>query len=67
MENEMTGYILTLLENYAKTTKEIELLRYELQHCNRDEQNRRKEQPANTVNGNQKSFGHLKGAKTIAR
>lgn len=34
MENEMTGYILTLLENYAKTTKEIELLRYELQHCN---------------------------------
>ena len=21
MENEMTGYILTLLENYAKTTK----------------------------------------------
>ena len=33
MENEMTGYILTLLENYAKTTKEIELLRYELQHC----------------------------------
>ena len=34
---------------------------------NRDEQNRRKEQPANTVNGNQKSFGHLKGAKTIAR
>lgn len=28
MENEMTGYILTLLENYAKTTKEIELLRY---------------------------------------
>lgn len=36
MENEMTGYILTLLENYAKTTKEIELLRYELQHCNID-------------------------------
>lgn len=34
MENEMTGYILTLLENYAKTTKKIELLRYELQHCN---------------------------------
>ena len=34
MENEMTGYILTLLENYAKTTNEIELLRYELQHCN---------------------------------
>ena len=34
MENEMTGYFLTLLENYAKTTKEIELLRYELQHCN---------------------------------
>ena len=34
---------------------------------NRDEQNRRKEQPANTVNGNQKSFGQLKGAKTIAR
>lgn len=33
----------------------------------RDEQNRRKERPANTVNGNQKSFGHLKGAKTIAR
>ena len=29
MENEMTGYILTLLENYAKTTKEIELLRYD--------------------------------------
>lgn len=24
MENEMTGYILTLLENYAKTTKKIE-------------------------------------------
>ena len=32
-----------------------------------DEQNKQKEQPANTVNGNQKSFGHLKGAKTIAR
>ena len=37
------------------------------QTLHRDEQNRRKEQPANTVNGNQKSFGHLKGAKTIAR
>ena len=34
MENEMTGYILTLLENYAKTTKDLELLRYDLQHCN---------------------------------
>ena len=34
MENEMTGYILTLLENYAKTTRKIDLLRYELQHCN---------------------------------
>ncbi len=34
MENEMTDYILTLLENYAKTTRKIDLLRYELQHCN---------------------------------
>ena len=33
----------------------------------RDEPHRRQEQPANTVNGNQKSVGHLKGAKTIAR
>ena len=32
-----------------------------------EEQNRQKEQPANTATGNQKSFGHLKGAKTIAR
>lgn len=36
-------------------------------HSISDEQNKQKEQPANTVNGNQKSFGHLKGAKTIAR
>ena len=34
---------------------------------NSDEQNRQKELPANTANGNQKSLGHLKGAKTIAR
>ena len=33
----------------------------------RDEQNRRNEQPTNKANGNQKSLGHLKGAKTIAR
>ena len=33
----------------------------------RDEQNRRQEQPTNKANGNQKSLGHLKGAKTIAR
>ena len=32
-----------------------------------DEQNRQKEQPANKANGNRKSLGHLKGAKTIAR
>ena len=46
-------------ENYTLITKIYDTLR--------DEQNRRKERPANTVNGNQKSFGHLKGAKTIAR
>ena len=33
----------------------------------RDEQNRQKEQPTNKANGNQKSLGHLKGAKTTAR
>ena len=33
----------------------------------RDEQNRQKEQPTNKANENQKSLGHLKGAKTIAR
>ena len=33
----------------------------------RDEQNRQKEQPTNKANGNRKSLGHLKGAKTIAR
>ncbi len=32
-----------------------------------DEQNKQKEQPTNKANGNQKSLGHLKGAKTIAR
>lgn len=32
-----------------------------------DEQNSWKEQPTNKANGNQKSLGHLKGAKTIAR
>lgn len=32
-----------------------------------DEQNRQKELPTNKANGNQKSLGHLKGAKTIAR
>lgn len=38
-----------------------------LQGNNRDEQNRQKEQPTNKANGNQKSLGHLKGAKTVAR
>ena len=33
----------------------------------RDEQNSWKEQPTNKANGNRKSLGHLKGAKTIAR
>ena len=33
----------------------------------RDEQNSWKEQPTNKANGNQKSLGHLKGAKTTAR
>ena len=33
----------------------------------RDEQNRQKEQPANKANGNRKSLGRLKGAKTVAR
>jgi hypothetical protein len=32
-----------------------------------DEQNSWKEQPTNKANGKQKSLGHLKGAKTIAR
>ena len=32
-----------------------------------DEQNSWKEQPTNKANGNRKSLGHLKGAKTIAR
>ena len=32
-----------------------------------DEQNSWKEQPTNKANGNQKSLGHFKGAKTIAR
>ena len=48
--------------------KEVPQMERSIQYTmDRDEQNRRKEQPANTVNGNQKSFGHLKGAKTIAR
>ena len=33
----------------------------------RDEQNSWKELPPNKANGNQKSLGHLKGAKTTAR
>ena len=33
----------------------------------RDEQNGRKEQPANKANGNRKGLGRLKGTKTIAR
>ena len=33
----------------------------------RDEQNSWKELPPNKANGNQKSLGHLRGAKTIAR
>lgn len=33
----------------------------------RAEQNSWKELPPNKANGNQKSFGHLKGAKTTAR
>ena len=33
----------------------------------RDEQNGRKRLPTNKANGNQKSLGHLKGAKTVAR
>ena len=32
-----------------------------------DEQNRQKEQPTNKANGNRKSLGRLKGAKTVAR
>lgn len=32
-----------------------------------DEQNSWKEQPRNKANVKQKSLGHLKGAKTIAR
>lgn len=36
-------------------------------HSISDEQNKQKEQPTNKANGNQKSLGHLKGAKTIAR
>ena len=35
--------------------------------CISDEQNSWKEQPANKANGNQKSLGRLKGAKTVAR
>ena len=54
-------YVRVSTDNLGQETS------YELQKNYRDEQNRRKEQPANTVNGNQKSFGHLKGAKTIAR
>ena len=33
----------------------------------RDEQNGRKKLPTSKANGNQKSLGHLKGAKTVAR
>ncbi len=36
-------------------------------YLKRDEQNSWKEQPTNKANGNRKSLGHLKGAKTIAR
>ena len=36
-------------------------------HFQRDEQNSWKELPPNKANGNQKSLGHLKGAKTTAR
>lgn len=51
-------------ENIAQV---LSMTGIEREEYSRDEQNRRKERPANTVNGNQKSFGHLKGAKTIAR
>ena len=43
----------------------IMVLGYIISIC--DEQNRRKEQPTNKANGNQKSLGRLKGAKTVAR
>ena len=38
-----------------------------LYYYSRDEQNSWKELPPNKANGNQKSLGHLKGAKTTAR
>ena len=46
---------------------EIEGLDFRKLKSKRDEQNRQKELPTNKANGNQKSLGHLKGAKTIAR
>ena len=33
MENDMQEYVLSLLENYVQKSKEISLMRYELQHA----------------------------------
>ena len=57
-----TGATYTVALSEATTATCIFTLSYKS-----EEQNRQKEQPTNKGNGNQKSLGHLKGAKTIAR
>lgn len=46
---------------------ELELLYQKQLEEDRNEQNSWKKLPTNKANGNQKSFGHLKGAKITAR
>ena len=54
-------------QNPSKTQNEIDVNRIYAYTIERDEQNSWKELPPNKANGNQKSLGHLKGAKTTAR
>lgn len=56
-----------ILANQLKIGWHVDFFARLKQLLKRDEQNGRKEQPTNKANGNQKSLGHFKGAKAIAR
>ena len=56
-----------ILANQLKIGWHVDFFARLKQLLKRDEQNSWKEQPTNKANGNQKSLGHFKGAKTIAR
>ena len=56
-----------ILANQLKIGWHVDFFARLKQLLKRDEQNRQKELPTNKANGNQKSLGHFKGAKTIAR